>query len=178
MYHDQMAFCSAHLCKLLPKYQTNTVQQIPSALRTCASCFDRGDNVSRPNGLLLCALVQVASRDYPEYAWQDCFCSAHLCKLLQPSSGIPPLAKRASALRTCASCFADIFLLIVFLLLLLCALVQVASIAVTVKCSLVVFLLLCALVQVASDTIVITSTVKTFCSAHLCKLLLCSGLSR
>ena len=101
----------------------------PSALRTCASCFhDRETGELSELGLLLCALVQVASSlrfkrenvstgfcsahlcklllTYPMMICRfEVFCSAHLCKLLRHGAAAPDLPA----------------------VLLLCALVQVAS---------------------------------------------------
>ena len=144
-------FCSAHLCKLL---QINTYSTTP------------------PRELLLCALVQVASSlrfkrenvstgfcsahlcklllTYPMMICRfEVFCSAHLCKLLRHGAAAPDLPA----------------------VLLLCALVQVASFGLQFLC-LGKMLLLCALVQVASTLPrLIENLVFPFCSAHLCKLL-------
>ena len=77
------------------------------------------------------------------------FCSAHLCKLLR-----------------------GLLLIFMFhLLLLLCALVQVASFLNDLFMITPHLLLLCALVQVASLMKLKNGLTLNFCSAHLCKLL-------
>ena len=149
---SRFSFCSAHLCKLLRPFRRrapptcllllcalvqvasrnsffNSGNYFTSALHTCASCFPflpcqlRGKNL-----LQLCALVQVASCAF----------------------GLIVFAFSSSALRTCASCFD----LVIYdkpkeISLLLRALVQVAS-CVEENPTLLQLLLLCALVQVAS----------------------------
>ena len=123
------SFCSAHLCKLLRPFRR----------RAPPTCL-----------LLLCALVQVASCAF----------------------GLIVFAFSSSALRTCASCFD----LVIYdkpkeISLLLRALVQVAS-CVEENPTLLQLLLLCALVQVASLQARSKQThQQPFCSAHLCKLL-------
>ena len=122
----------------------------PSALRTCASCFGAGQNCEKVKKLLLCALVQVASPPSGRgvtvrfsSALRTCascfnifnicqirkisFCSAHLCKLLLLWALFFLYVRFASALRTCASCFFLACKACFVLSLLLCALVQVAS---------------------------------------------------
>ena len=121
-------FCSAHLCKLL---QAQIVQDFLRAVFCSAHlckllrrvlCMQRA-----AFGLLLCALVQVASKavvtiDLKQSSSALCtcascfplgfgvffrilsFCSVHLCKLLLHSRSTVG-AVRASALCTCASCF-------------------------------------------------------------------------
>ena len=100
---------------------------------------------------LLCALVQVASVNEPQD--QDGAPHLLLCALVQVASKSPPDRRnslRASALRTCASCFDDFEIDYKQLSLLLCALVQVASL---------------------SKTDFVPQQFN-FCSVHLCKLLL------
>ena len=101
-----------------------------SALRTCASCFkaipDSWRRVS-PSALRTCASCFVR-RNNRENS-KAYFCSAHLCKLL---------------------------------------------LAMSIGFSKKILLLLCALVQVASTKVLPSaSVVSSFCSVHLCKLLPC-----
>ena len=143
---------------------------------------------------LLCALVQVASVHEPQD--QDGAPHLLLCAFVQVASKSPPDRRnslRASALRTCASCFSRqplrLFQTLYFCsahlckllpfqtqydylgcTLLLCALVQVASMT-TPELIKLMALLLCALVQVASSYKSYSLREADFCSAHLCKLL-------
>ena len=121
--------------------------------------------------LLLCALVQVASKAVVTIDLKQSSSALRTCASCFSHEASLHRLKCASALCTCASCFqrrsADLDFLSA---LLLCALVQVASrlcfFSVQHKC-----LLLCALVQVASRGQNAICNTAVFCSVHLCKLL-------
>ena len=124
--------------------------ELSSALRTCASCFLT--LLPSPQGaaaLLLCALVQVASAEIiPSMPGRIASALRTCASCFDISFGCGTTLS-ASALRTCASCFPLGSFSSLYPLLLLCALVQVAS---SIKLAVKGFaiLLLCALVQVAS----------------------------
>ena len=146
-----ICFCSAHLYRLLPG--------------ETAICGEL-------EILLLCALVQIASRSCAVTASCAGFCSAHLYRLLPARArswtngngfcsahlyrllrrrGYDTAQKIPSALRTCTDCFLQHGQTVGCGILLLCALVQIASAPALndLKC---LVLLLCALVQIASGS--------------------------
>ena len=121
-------FCSAHLCKLLQG--RNNIRNLPARFCSVHLCKLLHHSRYRPysyHKLLLCALVQVASKTAITNNQKIIFCSVHLCKLLQnitykgrsfiklllcalvQVASSPKHAKspssRPSALCTCASCF-------------------------------------------------------------------------
>ena len=143
-------FCSSHLCKLLQG--RNNIRNLPARFCSVHLCKLLHHSRYRPysyHKLLLCALVQVASKAVVTIDLKQSSSALRTCASCFRAIHARQMYPFASALCTCASCFDDFEIDYKQLSLLLCALVQVASMRNLPRSRKTLF----------------------FCSAHLCKLL-------